>query len=125
MISRSSTFRPCCHISTAAPCARSRWPGCSGAEQLPDIPTLDELGYTGFDVTTWFGLSAPAGTPNEITGKLADAFATVLRSPDVQAKLASQGAEVFYLPPKQFVAYLADDANRLRQLIKTANITGE
>jgi tripartite-type tricarboxylate transporter receptor subunit TctC len=95
------------------------------AEQLPNIPTMDELGYTGFDVTTWYGLSAPAGTPNEITGKLADAFATVLRLPDVKAKLASQGAEVFYLPPKQFLAYLADDANRLRQLIKTANITGE
>lgn len=95
------------------------------AEQLPDIPTLDELGYPRFDVTTWYGLSAPAGTPTEITGELADTFATVLRSPDVKAKLASQGAEVFYLPPKQFVAYLADDANRLRQLIKSANITGE
>jgi tripartite-type tricarboxylate transporter receptor subunit TctC len=95
------------------------------AEQLPDVPTLVELGYKGFDVTTWYGLSAPADTPNEITNKLADAFAAVLRSPDVKAKLASQGAEVFYLPPKQFVAYLADDANRLRQLIKTANITGE
>jgi tripartite-type tricarboxylate transporter receptor subunit TctC len=95
------------------------------AEQLPNIPTLDELGYPGFDVTTWYGLSAPAGTPPEITSKLADTFATVLRSPDVKAKLASQGAEVFYLPPKQFVAYLADDASRLRQLVKTANITGE
>jgi tripartite-type tricarboxylate transporter receptor subunit TctC len=95
------------------------------AEQLPEIPTLDELGYPGFDVTTWYGLSAPAGTPAEITDKLAGAFATVLGSPDVKAKLATQGAEVFYLPRKQFVAYLADDANRLRQLIKTANITGE
>jgi tripartite-type tricarboxylate transporter receptor subunit TctC len=95
------------------------------AEQLPEIPTLDELGYPGFDVTTWYGLSAPAGTPAEITDKLASVFATVLRSPDVKAKLAAQGAEVFYLPRKQFVAYLADDANRLKQLIKTTNITGE
>jgi tripartite-type tricarboxylate transporter receptor subunit TctC len=95
------------------------------AEQLPGVPTLNELGYAGFDVTTWFGLAAPAGTPVEVTDKLADAFATVLYAPDVKAKLATQGAEVFYLPPKQFVAYLADDANRLKQLIKTANITGE
>ena len=86
---------------------------------------MAELGYPGFEVTTWYGLSAPAGTPNEVTEKLADTFATVLRSPDVKAKLASQGAEVFYLPPKQFMTYLADDADRLRQLIKTANITGE
>jgi tripartite-type tricarboxylate transporter receptor subunit TctC len=49
----------------------------------------------------------------------------VLGSPDVKEKLATQGAEVFYLPRKQLMAYLADDANRLRQLIKTANITGE
>ncbi len=95
------------------------------AEQLPDIPTLDELGYPGFDVTTWYGLSAPAGTPAEVTDKLASAFATVLGSPDVKAKLATQGAEVFYLPRKQFMAYLTDDANRLKQLIKAANITGE
>jgi tripartite-type tricarboxylate transporter receptor subunit TctC len=95
------------------------------AEQLPEIPTLDELGYPGFDVTTWYGLSAPAGTPAEITDKLASVFATVLRSPDVKAKLAAQGAVVFYLPRKQFLAYLADDANRLKQLIKTTNITGE
>ncbi len=95
------------------------------AEQLPDIPTLDELGYTGFDVTTWYGLAAPAGTPADITDKLAEAFATVLHSPEVKAKLAMQGAEVFYLPPKQFVNYLTEDATRLKQLIKTANITGE
>jgi tripartite-type tricarboxylate transporter receptor subunit TctC len=74
---------------------------------------------------TWYGLAAPAGTSPEIVGKLAGAFATVLHSPDVKAKLASQGAEVFYLPPKQFVAYLATDGDRLRQLIKVANITGE
>jgi tripartite-type tricarboxylate transporter receptor subunit TctC len=95
------------------------------AEQLPDVPTLQELGFAGFDVTTWYGIAVPAGTPPAIVERLAAAFEQVLGSPDVKAKLASQGAEVFYLPPKRFAAYLADDAARLTKLIKSAHITGE
>jgi len=95
------------------------------AEQLPDVPTLDELGFAGFDVTTWYGIALPAGTPPATVDRLAAAFEQVLGTPDVKAKLASQGAEVFYLPPKRFLAYLADDSARLTKLIKSANIAGE
>ena len=95
------------------------------AEQLPDVPTLDELGFSGFNVTTWYGIAVPRGTPQAIVEHVSSVFEQVLNAPDVKAKLASQGAEVFYLPPKRFVAYLADDAARLTKLIKSANIAGE
>jgi tripartite-type tricarboxylate transporter receptor subunit TctC len=95
------------------------------AEALPDVPTLAELGFPGFDVTTWYGIAVPAGTRPEIVARLASTFERVLADPDVKAKLASQGAEVFFLPPKEFVAYLADDSARLIKLMKSANIVGE
>jgi tripartite-type tricarboxylate transporter receptor subunit TctC len=95
------------------------------ADQLPDVPTMQELGFAGFDVTTWYGIAVPTGTPPEIVDRLAAAFELVLSSPEVKSKLASQGAEVFYLPPKRFVAYLAEDAARLTKLIKSANIASE
>ena len=95
------------------------------AEQLPDVPTLNELGLKDFDVATWYGITAPAGTPPAIVEKLAAALTKVLNSPDIKAKFAQQGTEVFLLQPKEFEAYVRQDAKRLTDLIKSANIQGE
>jgi tripartite-type tricarboxylate transporter receptor subunit TctC len=95
------------------------------SEQLPDVPTLDELGLKGFNTVTWYGIAAPAGTPPAIVDKIAAAFEKSLASPEVKAKLAAQGVETFHLPPKEFVAYLDEDAKHLSALIKSANIKVE
>jgi tripartite-type tricarboxylate transporter receptor subunit TctC len=95
------------------------------ADQLPEVATLDELGLKGFDVATWYGVTAPAGTPQPIIDKLAATLAQVVAAPDIKAKLAGQGTEVFLLPPKDFAAYVQTDAKRLTDLIKSANIQGE
>ena len=95
------------------------------AEQLPDVPTLDEFGLKGFDVATWYGVTAPAGTPPAIVDRLAAVLGKVLASPEIKAKFAAQGTEVFLLPPKEFAAYVHEDAKRLTDLIKSANIQGE
>ena len=95
------------------------------ARQLPDVPTLDELGLRGFDVATWYGITAPAATPKTVVEKLTAVISKVLTSPDVVAKLTSQGAEIFLLPPKEFADYLQADAARLTKLIKSANIQAE
>ena len=76
------------------------------AEQLPDVPTLNELGLKDFDVATWYGITAPAGTPPAIVDKLAATLTKVLNSPDIKAKFAQQGTEVFLLQPKEFEAYV-------------------
>jgi tripartite-type tricarboxylate transporter receptor subunit TctC len=94
------------------------------SSQLPDVPTLDELGMKGFDVSTWYGITAPARTPQAIIDKLSTTIAAVLRTPEVVAKLNGQGAEIFLLPPAAFAAYLREDAERLLQVIRTANISG-
>jgi len=95
------------------------------AEQLPEVPTLDEFGLKGFDVATWYGVTAPAGTPLAIVDRLAAVLGKVLASPEIKAKFAAQGTEVFLLPPKEFAAYVHEDAKRLTDLIKSANIQGE
>ena len=95
------------------------------ARQLPDVPTLDELGLRGFDVATWYGITAPAATPKPVVEKLTAVISKVLTSSDVVAKLTSQGAEIFLLPPKEFADYLQADAARLTKLIKSANIQAE
>jgi tripartite-type tricarboxylate transporter receptor subunit TctC len=92
------------------------------ARQLPDVPTLNEFGLTGFDVSTWYGISAPAATPKPVVEKLTAVVSKVLTSPDVSSKLTSQGAEIFLLPGKEFSDYLQEDAARLTKLIKSANI---
>src|SRR5258707_7047066 len=74
------------------------------AEQLPDVPTLDEVGLKGFDVATWYGITAPAGTPPAIVDRLASVLGRALASPDIKAKLAAQGTEGFLLPPNAVAA---------------------
>ena len=95
------------------------------AEQLPDVPTLDEVGLKGFDVATWYGITAPAGMPPAIVDRLASVLGKALASPDIKAKFAAQGTEVFLLRPNEFAAYVQEDAGRLTALIKSANIQGE
>ena len=72
------------------------------SEQLPDVPTLDELGLKGFNTVTWYGIAAPAGTPPAVVDKLAAAFEKSLASPEVKSKLAAQGVETFFLSPEGF-----------------------
>ena len=76
-------------------------------------------------MATWYGITAPAGTPPAIVDRLASVLGKVLTSPDIKAKFAAQGTEIFLLPPREFAAYVQADAGRLTDLIKSANIQGE
>jgi tripartite-type tricarboxylate transporter receptor subunit TctC len=71
---------------------------------LPDVPSLQEQGLKDFDVSVFFGIVAPAGTPQDVVTRLNAAFATVLERPDVKQSLASQGLEP---PPASTPAHLA------------------
>jgi len=95
------------------------------AGQLPELPTLDELGLKGFDVASWFGISAPARTPRPIVDKLAAVIAKVVTTPEIRARIEAQGTEIFLLGPDAFAAYLRQDAERMARVIKAANIRTE
>lgn len=91
--------------------------------QLPDVPTMEQIGYPDFEMSTWYGISAPAGTPRPIIDKLYAAFEEALNMPEVYEKLNSQGAQVFLKGPDEFAEFLRKDTGRMHRLIAAAGLT--
>ena len=91
----------------------------------PELPTIAESGYPGFEVRSWYGLLAPTGTPKTIIDKLSSQIAAVLRQPEVIAKLASDGAEPGGDTPAEFAAYIKSEAERWGKVVKTAGIRAD
>jgi tripartite-type tricarboxylate transporter receptor subunit TctC len=76
---------------------------------MPELPTVAEAGYPGFDSSNFFGFFAPAGTPKDIIDKLLAASVKVLASPDLQERFAAQGAEVVANKPADAMAMVKAD----------------
>jgi tripartite-type tricarboxylate transporter receptor subunit TctC len=95
------------------------------ASQLPDVPTMAESGLPDFEITSWFGLLAPAGTPAPIISRLNAEAVKVLARPDVKATLAAQGLEVSSSSPEQFGAHIKSEIARFTKIAKTAGIKAE
>jgi tripartite-type tricarboxylate transporter receptor subunit TctC len=85
---------------------------------FPALPTVAEAGYPGFDITTWLGIAAPAGTPRRIIVRLHDELVRILADPDVRGQLAAFGMEPLGDTPEQFASALNADARRWAQLIR-------
>jgi tripartite-type tricarboxylate transporter receptor subunit TctC len=92
---------------------------------LPDVPTLDEVGFPGFDQATWFGLLVPAATPRDVVGKLSTEIVRILRLPDVEKRMADIGADVVANSPAEMAARIRDDTERYAAVVKKANIKVE
>ncbi|WP_353234537.1 tripartite tricarboxylate transporter substrate binding protein [Diaphorobacter ruginosibacter] len=86
--------------------------------QLPDVPTVRELGLQGMESVGFQGLVGPAGMPQDIVKKLSDALAKVLADPDLQAKFASSGAQAHALSPAEFAAFVKQDNAKWSALIR-------
>jgi len=93
--------------------------------QLPDVPTIAESGYPGFEVLTWFGLVAPAKTPAEIVERLNREMRVVLEQPDVRKQFTQMGFDVVPSSSAEFTAYIAEEANRWGSLVRALNLTAE
>jgi tripartite-type tricarboxylate transporter receptor subunit TctC len=91
----------------------------------PDVPTIAEAGVPGFDVMTWMGLLAPAGTPKDIVSSLHQAAAEALADPQVQTKLKTLGFDTIGSSPAEFSTYLKKDVTNWTAFIKSQNITIE
>ncbi|OGA14093.1 MAG: MFS transporter [Betaproteobacteria bacterium RIFCSPHIGHO2_12_FULL_69_13] len=91
-------------------------------QALPDVPTVAESGVAGFDVRSWIGLAAAAGTPRPIVDRLNAEMQRTLRVPEVRAKLEQVGGEVIGSTPEQMRDRLATDVQRWTKVISEANI---
>ncbi len=88
----------------------------------PTIPTMEEEGYDGFDVTTWFGLLAPAGTPKEITEKLNQKISLILKEPDIKERFNSVGAETAGNSIPDFSSYMKKQLELWSLVASKANV---
>lgn len=84
---------------------------------LPDLPTFAEAGLPDYTMVSWYGLVAPAGTPQEVIDKLNAAGNAAARTPEVIEALASQGIEAIQNTPDEFAAQIASDAKAFRKLV--------
>jgi len=90
---------------------------------LPDVPTMDESGLKGFDLGTWFGVLAPAGTPPEIVAKLSQEMVKIIHAPEFKKKMADLGAEAIGDTPDQMKILIKNDTERFAKLVKEANVS--
>lgn len=89
---------------------------------LPDIPTVTEGGVTGFDMSTWWGLVAPAAVSKEIIARLQSEIVKVLRQPDVKEKIAFAGADTVGNTADQFGAFIRAETAKYARIVKEAKI---
>jgi tripartite-type tricarboxylate transporter receptor subunit TctC len=88
------------------------------AAALPEVPTMAESGLPGFDVSTWFGVYAPAGTPAPIAMRLNEAFTAALRTPEMRERLARMGAEPAPMTPEQFAQFVKAELAKYQKVVK-------
>ena len=89
---------------------------------LPDTPTLKELGIADFEVTSWYAMWVPKGTPKEITDRLYQEVVKILQMPDIKALWETQGATAGGQPPAEFGRYVHSEVVRWGKVVKDANI---
>ncbi len=92
---------------------------------LPDVPTLAELGLTGYEAGSWYGLLVPAGTPAEIVRRLNAESVKALRGGNVRESLSSEGAEVVGGTPEEFARHIRAEHARVGKMIKDGRLKME
>ena len=99
--------------------------GTKRSPALPDVPTMQELGFPSFVITGWYGILAPPGTPPSIVQKLREEAVKALKPSDVIKTLASQGMEPRGTEPAEFAKYLASELAFYSKIVKDANLKPE
>lgn len=89
---------------------------------LPELPTVAEAGYPGFQSTAWVGLLAPAGTPKAIIDQINAAVLKVMALPETRERMAGFGAEITTSSPEEFAAHIRSEMAKLGKVVRDANI---
>jgi tripartite-type tricarboxylate transporter receptor subunit TctC len=92
---------------------------------MPDVPTMQEAGFGGIEFDTWFGLVAPAATPDPVIAKLNAAFVKAVRDPEVVKQIADQGAEATGNGSAEFAAFIASETERFGRIVKEVGVKAE
>jgi tripartite-type tricarboxylate transporter receptor subunit TctC len=96
--------------------------GKARSAQLKDVPTMEEIGFKGFDAMQWYGSVGPAGIPADVVKRLNETQVAVLRSPDLSEKLSAEAVEPWPMTPEQFGDYIRAEIARWTSLAKARHI---
>jgi tripartite-type tricarboxylate transporter receptor subunit TctC len=99
--------------------------GARRAPAAPTLPTVAESGVPGYEVTAWYGVSAPAKTPRAIVDRLHAEIVRAVNSPDLRERLTTQGAAPNHLTPEQYTVFIQNEIAKWAKVIKAAGIKGE
>lgn len=91
----------------------------------PDVPSVDEAGVPGYDVTVWFGVLTVAGTPPDIVKRLNTEMVKILTSPEVKERISKSGVDVVAGTPEHFSGFLKAEVSRWAKVIQEANIKAD
>ena len=94
-------------------------------ESLPDLPTIAEAGVPGFEAIQWYGVVAPAGTPEAVIARLNAEVNRALATPELKARLVAEGAEAAPTTPQAFGAFIAAEIERWRPVIQKVGLKAE
>lgn len=95
------------------------------AAALPELPSINESGLSGYDVSVWMGIVAPAATPPPVIAQLNQQIAVILQSPDIRGRLAVQGLEAVSNSPAEFGRYIATEVRKWAAVIKQAGVVAD
>ncbi len=96
------------------------------ASSLPEVPTMQEAGFAGFDLSQWQGVLAPAGTPRAVVQRLNSEIARAMHAPEVHERIAVQGGnEIVTGTPEEFAALIRAELERYGRLIRDAKISAQ
>jgi tripartite-type tricarboxylate transporter receptor subunit TctC len=96
--------------------------GAQRSALLPDVPTVAEAGLPGFEVTSWYGIVAPAKTPRNVIARLAEEVANVGRKPELRTRLAGQGLDLVTSTPEKFDALIRAEIEKWAKVLKAAGV---
>jgi tripartite-type tricarboxylate transporter receptor subunit TctC len=91
-------------------------------DELPDVPTIAELGYPGYEISSWQGVFAPTGTPKEIIGRLNAEIVQLIRSPEVTERIKREGANPVASTPEQFSARFVNEMDKWAKVVRSAGL---
>jgi tripartite-type tricarboxylate transporter receptor subunit TctC len=92
---------------------------------IPDVPTIAEAGLPSFEVTNWWGVAAPAGTPKPVVEKLHRELAAVVASSETRKRFEAEGADPLQMSPEEFGRFIAQETGKWARVVKEAGIRAE
>jgi tripartite-type tricarboxylate transporter receptor subunit TctC len=92
---------------------------------MADVPTVAEAGLRDFEVTTWYGVLAPAGTPRPVVARLNSELVKIMHSPELKERLAATGTEPLTSTPEEFSAYIKREIAKWGEVVRKAGVKAD